>query len=389
MRPEWFVVPVVLLSATAQADDLLHTTRDAIACVNPRATRALNNRADPRQQDPRWVQFVVQDGRCFTIHPDQQWSRIPADGTLLLLRKEPPTPGRPPLYFLPSDVEAVQAATPPPADATNAPDAGPQGAADQEQPGTAAGGDGSAPPSADAGSLDQTLQQLRGPSTASAPAEVTPPSTLAPQAYPTPPPASSAPVTSSLEAPNSAAARSSSSGAAGGLALLGLAIAGLAVAVTALVRRDRQRVRRTAAALDVCVQEIRRQSEPLRVSRIQKVTADQYGTLDYSRWEKEKAYFLQTRVLPLLQGAGLQDEWPNLAAEVDRRIELIAATPIGDERELPSFRSNPEVFDPRMDPLDYERHCALILQHAGWQTRLTVATGDQGRTSSPSVTDAS
>jgi len=31
-----------------------------------------------------------------------------------------------------------------------------------------------------------------------------------------------------------------------------------------------------------------------------------------------------------------------------------------------------------MDPIDYERYCALQLEKAGWVTRLTAATGDQG-----------
>jgi len=31
-----------------------------------------------------------------------------------------------------------------------------------------------------------------------------------------------------------------------------------------------------------------------------------------------------------------------------------------------------------MEPLDYEKHCALELEKTGWGTRLTVATGDQG-----------
>jgi restriction system protein len=60
-------------------------------------------------------------------------------------------------------------------------------------------------------------------------------------------------------------------------------------------------------------------------------------------------------------------------------IEDAALRPIqaGDAR-LALYVSNPEVFDRRMDPLDYERFCALQLERAGWTTRLTVATGDQG-----------
>ena len=40
--------------------------------------------------------------------------------------------------------------------------------------------------------------------------------------------------------------------------------------------------------------------------------------------------------------------------------------------------SSPEVYDPKMNPIDYEIFCALQLQRAGWDTRTTVASGDQG-----------
>ena len=51
----------------------LHTNAIVFACINPRATRALGNKADPRQSSPGWVAFVRSDGRCFSVSPDQGW----------------------------------------------------------------------------------------------------------------------------------------------------------------------------------------------------------------------------------------------------------------------------------------------------------------------------
>lgn len=52
---------------TALADGIFHPTGQSFACVNPRATRALANHADPRQSDPGWVHFVITDGRCILV----------------------------------------------------------------------------------------------------------------------------------------------------------------------------------------------------------------------------------------------------------------------------------------------------------------------------------
>ena len=38
-------------------------------------------------------------GRCFTIEPGERWERVIAAGGLVLMRKVPPEPGVPPLYF--------------------------------------------------------------------------------------------------------------------------------------------------------------------------------------------------------------------------------------------------------------------------------------------------
>lgn len=92
--------------AIALADGVFHPTGQSFACVNPRATRALANHADPRQNDPGWVHFVITDGRCFQVDPSEKWEQISQENGLLLLRRDPPRTGMPPLFFLPQQVSS-------------------------------------------------------------------------------------------------------------------------------------------------------------------------------------------------------------------------------------------------------------------------------------------
>jgi hypothetical protein len=139
------------------------------------------------------------------------------------------------------------------------------------------------------------------------------------------------------------------------------------------------RRRREEEALRIVASEVDFHAPVLRVKRIQTVLRDAYGTPSIDKWNKEKEYYIQTRVLPALQAGGLDDMYGPLAVTIETMIELAAERPITPASDIGSeFISNPEVFDPRMNPIDYEQHCALQLEKAGWSTRLTPATGDQG-----------
>jgi len=140
-----------------------------------------------------------------------------------------------------------------------------------------------------------------------------------------------------------------------------------------ITRKRRYRALRISAA------EIASQAAILRVKRIQTVIPDAYGTIIWDKWQKEKDYFASTRILPTLRSEGLDVFYQELGAEIDLMIETAARRSIPPASGLTSrFISNPEIFDPRMDPIDYERHCALELGRAGWNALVTVATGDQG-----------
>jgi restriction system protein len=94
---------------------------------------------------------------------------------------------------------------------------------------------------------------------------------------------------------------------------------------------------------------------------------------------KSEGLLYPERILPALRAGGLDAIYGALAIRIDTMIEEAAQRSISPELDIASrFISNPEVFDPRMEPIDYEKHCALQLEKAGWATRLTATTGDQG-----------
>ena len=159
------------------------------------------------------------------------------------------------------------------------------------------------------------------------------------------------------------------------LLVAGLATAGLGGRwfSTRLGARGRRR-----RALQIARTEIAAQRQRLQIKRFQLVGTDDYGTVDLRKWQQEKGYFCKTRLLPMLSAAGLDGQWAGIERDVDRGIELAAAEPSAGAATQAGFVSDPQVFDARMDPIDYERHCAMLLRRAGWAARVTVASGDQG-----------
>jgi restriction system protein len=109
--------------------------------------------------------------------------------------------------------------------------------------------------------------------------------------------------------------------------------------------------------------------------RAQLVSVDDYGVEDTSRWEKEKNYIL-SRVIPdhLAKTGHSRSAIGSLSWSSSRpfleRIEK-AATREANQIPLVSLENV-------ASGIDYEKFCAEILRRAGWNTRVTKATGDQG-----------
>lgn len=119
--------------------------------------------------------------------------------------------------------------------------------------------------------------------------------------------------------------------------------------------------------------------------RRQLLTPNSYGSTNPNRWRKEKETFCQSVLLPALRQKKLIQFWPMWKKRTDRFIESCTRRTTPKHPPSPTFEP-PEPLSPshdraltsRMEPLDYERYCAQILQRAGWQTYVTPTGSDQG-----------
>lgn len=364
-------IAVVTLSSftlEARADSAFHTSGQIYACVNPRATRALANKSDPRQSDPGWVNYVISDGRCFSVTPEEKWEQISQENGMLLLRRDPPRVGMPPLFFQPDQVltgppAPIAATEASPSDGSPLPSGSDDTSRSEASPQTDASNilpkDWQKPRPADSG--------VEGNKALSSTSSVVANSVPAPDAKP----------------PATSPQQSESSGGSSHmwwLLVLVLIILGARSWYKFVSKRqaEERRVQRLNTARMLINQEIDNQATALQIKRLQLATPDHYGTVNLGRWFKEVGYFCDTRLQTILAGAGLEDQWVLIAGEATAKIDEVAShTPPGATLD-PAFVSDPRTFDTRMDPIDYERHCALLLRQAGWDARVTQASGDQG-----------
>lgn len=93
---------LVLEAAAQSTPTLFHVTHDTFGCINPRATTAITNRADPRQTDPGWVNFVIADGQCAPITPKSTWRLVFHQGVLAYMTYAGTT-GLPGSFYIKTD----------------------------------------------------------------------------------------------------------------------------------------------------------------------------------------------------------------------------------------------------------------------------------------------
>lgn len=122
-------------------------------------------------------------------------------------------------------------------------------------------------------------------------------------------------------------------------------------------RRFRSLVRRIA----------RRHAATLALRRRQECFVDAYGNTIEDGWLRERAYFVERTVLPLIEERGFSDY---VEPRFDEMVEIVDR--IACAHELPDVIDTPE------DGVAYERYCAELLGEAGWDARPTGASGDQG-----------
>lgn len=169
---------------------------------------------------------------------------------------------------------------------------------------------------------------------------------------------------------------STGSGSSGGLIFFLLApilLGGFVAVVRSQRKKDYEEGRAKV------MQELNLQKRNLQISRTQKITVDAYGTVNTASWSKELQYFLDTRISPIINSqTANQKIRDRLLAEAAYKAAKMASEPLPAEVSAPAYRSDPSIFDPRMNPFDYELHCALLLRSGGWDAEATQKSGDQG-----------
>lgn len=102
----------------------------------------------------------------------------------------------------------------------------------------------------------------------------------------------------------------------------------------------------------------------LQRKRMQLIRVDDYGNTFSDAWNAERSYFVTNVIVTSWRGGELTPEQTAYALDA---IEAVASM------EQPT---NVDVAS--LDPYEYEHFCASLLKSAGWDTHVTVASGDQG-----------
>ncbi len=356
----------------ARADAVVHMKSPIYGCEKAPAARVLNNQADSRQGDPRWVAYVMGDGQCVRITTQSPWAVTGADENGVTLVSYRGTVGRPGSFYVPTWALDFPAPVLPPADA----------AAPVTPPSDASMG-GTSPPANDAPPANAD-QGPPAPSAASQPSGATdnPPgiSATTPQSSKSVPPATNEQDLAQLKADIAKVDPSTSSIIGPPFIFLFVVAIGGAIWIAVVRTRARKRESHRKMLLAAVRAEIAFNTQALRVKRIHTVQRDEFGTVNWAKWLEARDYYFNTRILPIVSQSGLSDLPIGFADTVRDMIEAAATSEpaMGSLAEVESFVSSPESFDSRMHPVDYEMFCARQLQRAGWDTRMTATTGDQG-----------
>lgn len=141
------------------------------------------------------------------------------------------------------------------------------------------------------------------------------------------------------------------------------------------------RKKRARASTDQAVTEAKRliahHARTLATRKEQLTHVDAYGVLETRRWDKEKERFFENLLRPVLAGHRIPaTDFIKLQFEliprwIDEAADEFRAS--AQHNTSPLSKSTDD-----MSPLQYERHCAALLNELNWTARLTKGSGDQG-----------
>ena len=130
-------------------------------------------------------------------------------------------------------------------------------------------------------------------------------------------------------------------------------------------------------ALDIARQITNSHLDTLVRKRRLLVIIDDYGLTHEQKWTAEAEKFVDLVIIPSLNN-NLETNRVNWGASPSKfRFihEVLDQVKSAQQQRAHAFQVT---FDPSMDPIEYEHFCAARLSGAGWKTKVTQASGDQG-----------
>ncbi|WP_061488428.1 restriction endonuclease [Acetobacter tropicalis] len=339
MKIRYIVSVVALVVSPAQAETVYRLTAPTVACAAPAATRDANEAMQHGRDLTKFEKLYD----CHVINDAGQWDEIAENGDMLLLRKTPPTPGLPPLYFV------RRAVTP--------------------------GGDISSSEK----DLIQTVESFRVDHHGSNQKLSASRAAHKEQSDASVPSLVSALPEKDIFKNTVQAFRekmhtlSERMGWQNGL--VKFVEWGVGLYVLLKIGGAYRRRRAFRKALQTGKRLIDSLADRLQIRRKQLVFQNAYGTTIYDKWNKEKSDFMKREVYACFAKAGYEKYFEKATPLLLTYLDQVAFT---EPRAVPVKSSNPDIYSPDMDPFDYERYCAKLLRKSGWEAIVTSECGDQG-----------
>lgn len=119
--------------------------------------------------------------------------------------------------------------------------------------------------------------------------------------------------------------------------------------------------------LDALIAAVDEHAATLRRKRRQLTRVDDYGVVFTEAWDREVGHFLKHVIAPVAGPNGMSFEETELVLEAIDEVSEEGSEGTGTVLDVGA-----------MSPIEYEHYCAELLREAGWDARVTSATGDQG-----------
>ncbi|GAB6966665.1 hypothetical protein JCM25156A_07020 [Komagataeibacter kakiaceti JCM 25156] len=317
---------LMCLSASANATGLFGATHPTLACGDDAALRALS--APPADTPALMARAtLIRQGNCHTVTPDTRWEKIANRNGLPLMRRVPPEPGLPPLYFMTGDIAPLPTTPASPAPPAGGHNAGHAPAPDTEIP---------------------------------APDAVAPPEDTRPAA-PTV-------IVQPVDTPLSSDIFFKTWGFQKlGSLILTLMLAGTGAWVLVVILRACRRMVQKRRAMKICLEQVARHRPMLA-----RWYAQARNTTARTAWDTQMAHFARTTLVPALDRQGLALLWPAIHKGVQAHMTTLAAQ---DARTPAATPVQPELYHPDMNQAQYAALCSQWIEKAGWETHPPLATG--------------